>query len=498
MDTTYGYGVLSNGSEQWTQLADWTTRVDARDDNTTTIPAIRIPDLDAGKITSGEFDAARIPDLSATKITSDEFDAARIPNLDAGKITTGTIDPARLPNLTHGTAREYTDIAARNAAVEAWQPGDIAFIPAATASDHAEVYIYVGPALTTPAATTNAVWRLFSSSAGSLTTADIRAFARSATTDVLAASGLIDTINDNTDTNTSINADQIDTEIARSDQIALSVANAGVVSVNDSVAGQGDAAKQTTLQTAIGGTAVGRSVFTAADAAAARTAIGAGTGDSSFSGAYSDLTGAPVLATVATTGSFADLTNRPTIFIPWSTVGLDSGSARGSSTVNATNPTRILGLINLNAPPGTVTQTIIFGGIAARTTQHHYGSPPPWSIDLATGAWRPTNTADRTAGLYEIKVSGTAGAGAGRLAIIFNTATATGAPTISQTQYPIFTDGRDADFVDIPANSRGNLTTTTRLFGSNAADFTSFTLLWNDGAINAGVTDVKLTITRLQ
>jgi len=44
-------------------------------------------------------------------------------------------------------------------------------------------------------------------------------------------------------------------------------------------------------------TATGRSVLTAADAAAARTAIGAGT--SSFDGAYSSLTGKPTLGTAA-------------------------------------------------------------------------------------------------------------------------------------------------------------------------------------------------------
>ena len=38
-----------------------------------------VPDLDADKITSGEFDEDRIPDLSTDKITSDTLDRARIP-----------------------------------------------------------------------------------------------------------------------------------------------------------------------------------------------------------------------------------------------------------------------------------------------------------------------------------------------------------------------------------------------------------------------------------
>lgn len=58
-------------------------------------------------------------------------------------------------------------------------------------------------------------------------------------------------------------------------------------------------------------TTVGKAVLTATDAPTARTALGAGT--SSFSGAYSDLSGKPSLAAVATSGAYADLTGRPTI-----------------------------------------------------------------------------------------------------------------------------------------------------------------------------------------
>jgi hypothetical protein len=68
-----------------------------------TFSADRIPDLGAGKITSGTFSTDRIPDLGAGKITSGTFSADRIPNLDTGKITTGTFDVARIPDL--GTAK---------------------------------------------------------------------------------------------------------------------------------------------------------------------------------------------------------------------------------------------------------------------------------------------------------------------------------------------------------------------------------------------------------
>ncbi len=68
----------------------------------TTWSVSQIPDLGAGKITSGTFSTDRIPDLGAGKITSGTFSTDRIPNLDTGKITTGTFADARIPNLDTG------------------------------------------------------------------------------------------------------------------------------------------------------------------------------------------------------------------------------------------------------------------------------------------------------------------------------------------------------------------------------------------------------------
>jgi hypothetical protein len=67
---------------------------------TSTIVAGDVPNLDAGKITSGTFDDARIPSLGAGKITSGTFSDGLIPSLGTGKITSGTFDTARIPTIT--------------------------------------------------------------------------------------------------------------------------------------------------------------------------------------------------------------------------------------------------------------------------------------------------------------------------------------------------------------------------------------------------------------
>lgn len=62
--------------------------------------ASQIPNLPAGKITSGTLDAARVPNLDASKITSGTFAAARIPTLDASKVTSGTFSADRIPSIS--------------------------------------------------------------------------------------------------------------------------------------------------------------------------------------------------------------------------------------------------------------------------------------------------------------------------------------------------------------------------------------------------------------
>ena len=60
----------------------------------------RIPNLDAGKITTGTLNDARIPSLNASKINAGTFATARIPDLSGGKITSGTVAVERLGSGT--------------------------------------------------------------------------------------------------------------------------------------------------------------------------------------------------------------------------------------------------------------------------------------------------------------------------------------------------------------------------------------------------------------
>jgi hypothetical protein len=62
------------------------------------IQAADIPNLDASKITTGQFVSSQIPDLDAGKITTGQFGSSQIPGLDAGKITSGQFAEARMPD----------------------------------------------------------------------------------------------------------------------------------------------------------------------------------------------------------------------------------------------------------------------------------------------------------------------------------------------------------------------------------------------------------------
>lgn len=103
----------------------------------------QIPNLPAGKITSGTLADARIPSLDASKVTRGTFAAARIPALDASKVSTGTFSADRIPNLnaskiTAGTlpiARGGTGATTAAAALQSIMGGKAVLYNNATGTD---------------------------------------------------------------------------------------------------------------------------------------------------------------------------------------------------------------------------------------------------------------------------------------------------------------------------------------------------------------------------
>lgn len=90
--------VVTSGSGTYVSLT-YNSSTGVFSSNVRTLRQSDIPDLDAGKITSGQFSPDRIPALNASKTNAGIFDADRIPELDADKITTGVLGVARIPNL---------------------------------------------------------------------------------------------------------------------------------------------------------------------------------------------------------------------------------------------------------------------------------------------------------------------------------------------------------------------------------------------------------------
>ena len=80
--------------------SDRIPNLDAGKITTGTLGSDRIPNLDAGKITTGTLNDSRIPSLNASKINAGTFASARIPDLSGAKITTGTVGVARLGSGT--------------------------------------------------------------------------------------------------------------------------------------------------------------------------------------------------------------------------------------------------------------------------------------------------------------------------------------------------------------------------------------------------------------
>ncbi len=73
--------------------------LDAGKITTGQLPSSVITQMDAGNITTGTISIARLPYLSANQITSGVFNIARIPDIPASKITSGVLDQARIPTI---------------------------------------------------------------------------------------------------------------------------------------------------------------------------------------------------------------------------------------------------------------------------------------------------------------------------------------------------------------------------------------------------------------
>jgi hypothetical protein len=154
-------------------------------------------------------------------------------------------------------------------------------------------------------------------------------------------------------------------------------------------------------------TTVGRSLLTATDAGAARSAIGAGT--SSFDGTYTSLTSKPTFATVATSGSYTDLTNTPTI--PAGQVNSDWNAVSGVAQIlnkpsiptvsDATTTTK--GIVQLAGDLGGTAASPTVPGLASKentvtagaTTQYYRGDKSWQTLDkTAVNLANVDNTSD--------------------------------------------------------------------------------------------------------
>jgi len=63
------------------------------------ITQLEVPNIDAGKITTGTLDPARVPVFDAANIATGTIATARLPYLDANQTTSGTFAVGRIPNI---------------------------------------------------------------------------------------------------------------------------------------------------------------------------------------------------------------------------------------------------------------------------------------------------------------------------------------------------------------------------------------------------------------
>lgn len=98
-DTARGaFNVTNSGSGTYAQLS-YNNTTGAFTFTRNSMTQLEVPNLDAGKITTGTLDPARIPVFDAGNLTTGTIATARLPYLDANQTISGTFGSARIPNL---------------------------------------------------------------------------------------------------------------------------------------------------------------------------------------------------------------------------------------------------------------------------------------------------------------------------------------------------------------------------------------------------------------
>ena len=437
---------------------------------------------------------ARDSEVAVKSVTESDGSNSSLLQLDSnGMLSNRPIEMRDLPNIQYGDVVTFTNEAARNAIpTNPWHKGDIAIL---TDPDPDQVYIYIGDNQgTTAAATVNTDWHLITPTSGAVTMAQLNNFALR-TTDALG-DVLLGAINANLDANSNqlthtvrLAEDAIDTAIARTNQLPTGTINftgdvtgsltpsvggddvpLTLTALDDSDIPTGIARDSEVALSVSNGTVSVESTITGADdaarQAAIRTAIGAGTSTFGTSDQFIQSVAAndPLLSVNAN----GQLSSAP--FQPYS-LEYDVGGVIGSTAILGRRSVYLTGSI-------LPTATVLFGTAPGGNE---------FTVFSSTNSilyWRTTNL---QRGLFSIQVTGFLGS-TGDLAIVRGTAASVPTANLLATE-----TSQSGD-----ANHWVNMSTTMALGSSTAAGvYDGFALAWN-GA-NGGLLPSRLIVkvTRL-